>query len=96
MNLKTIMITLFILNQAFVDTIRNSGGSKIERLLIVEGAYDDLDMTSSLEYKFPIDPSNKLVISLYIIFLHYFYWNYILSHILGLMMMALNIIMNLL
>jgi len=57
--------SLFILNQAFVDTIRNSGGSNKERLLIVAGAYDDLDMTSSSEYKFPIDPSNKLAISLH-------------------------------
>jgi endoglucanase len=28
---------LFSLNQAFVDTIRNSGGNNIERLLIVAG-----------------------------------------------------------
>jgi len=57
--------SLFILNQAFVDTIRNSEGSNKERLLIVAGAYDDLDMSSSLEYKFPIDPFNKLAISLH-------------------------------
>ena len=54
-------------NQAFVDTIRNSGGNNIERLLIVAGVHDDLDLTCSSEYKIPIDPSNKLALSL-----HYF------------------------
>ena len=45
----------------------NSGGNNIERLLLVAGVLDDLDMTCSLEYKFPVDPSNKLALSL-----HYF------------------------
>jgi len=57
--------TLFNLNQAFVDTIRNSGGNNIKRLLIVAGAYDDLDMTCSSDYKIPVDPSNKLAVSLH-------------------------------
>jgi len=52
-------------NQAFVDIIRNSGGNNIERLLLVAGVHDDLDMTCSLEYKFPVDPSNKLALSLH-------------------------------
>ena len=56
---------LFNLNQAFVDTIRNSEGNNIERLLIIAGAYDALDMTCSPEYKIPIDPSNKLALSLH-------------------------------
>jgi len=59
--------TLFYLNQAFIDTIRNSGGNNIERLILVAGAYDELDMTCSSEYKIPVDPSNKLALSL-----HYF------------------------
>jgi len=54
-------------NQAFVDTIRNSGGKNIERLLIIAGANDDLQMTCSLDFKMPIDKSNKLAISI-----HYF------------------------
>ena len=58
---------LFNFNQAFVDTIRSSGWNNIERLLIVAGAYDELDMTCSSEYKIPVDPYNKLAISL-----HYF------------------------
>ena len=52
-------------NQAFVDTIRNSGGNNIERLLIVAGAYDDLDMTCSSDYKIPVDPTNKLAVSIH-------------------------------
>jgi len=58
---------LFYLNQAFVDIIRNSGGNNKERLLIVAGATDELDMTCSSKYKIPFDPSNKLALSL-----HYF------------------------
>jgi len=56
---------LFNFNQAFVDIIRNSGGNNIERLLIVAGAYDDLDLTCSSEYKIPVDPSNKLALSIH-------------------------------
>jgi len=56
---------LFDFNQAFIDIIRNSGGNNIERLLIIAGAYDDLDMTCSSEYKTPVDPFNKFAISLH-------------------------------
>ena len=59
---------LLYFNQAFVDIIRNSGGNNIERLLIVAGVHDDLDMTYSSEFTIPVDPSNKLALSL-----HYFY-----------------------
>ena len=59
--------TLFNLNQAFVDTIRNSGGNNIERLILVAGASNELYNTISSKYKFPVDPSNKLALSL-----HYF------------------------
>ena len=57
--------TLTKLNQAFVDTIRNSGGNNIERLLIIAGANDDLIMTCSSEFKMPIDQSNKLAVSIH-------------------------------
>ena len=56
---------LFIFSQAFLDTIRNSGGYNIERLLIVAGAYDDLDMTCSSDFKIPVDPSNKFALSIH-------------------------------
>ena len=57
--------TLNILNQAFVDTIRKSGGNNIERLLLISGANDELDLTCSSEYKIPVDQSNKLAISIH-------------------------------
>ena len=57
--------TLTKLNQAFVDTIRNSGGNNIERLLIIAGANDELIMTCSSDYKMPIDQSNKLAVSIH-------------------------------
>jgi len=57
--------TLTNLNQAFVDTIRNSGGNNIERLLIIAGANDEIELSLSSEYKIPIDQSNKLAISLH-------------------------------
>jgi len=59
--------TLTNLNQAFVDTIRKVGGNNIERLLLNAGANDDLQLTGSSNYKIPVDPSNKLAISI-----HYF------------------------
>ena len=58
-------ITLNNFNQAFVDTIRNSGGNNIERLLIIAGANDELLMTSSSKFKIPIDKSNKLALSIH-------------------------------
>jgi len=71
--------TLINLNQAFVDTIRNSGGNNIERLLLIAGADDDLEMTSSSQYKMPIDQSNKLALSLHYFnpsdFSKYYYYN---------------------
>ena len=60
-------ITLTNLNQAFVDTIRNSGGNNKERLLIFAGAKDDLELTCTPNYTIPNDKSNKLAVSI-----HYF------------------------
>ena len=57
--------TLFKFNQAFIDTIRNSGGNNVKRLLIVAGADVELDKTCSSDYKIPIDPSNKLAVSIH-------------------------------
>ena len=53
--------------QAFVDTIRNSGGYNKERLLIISGMNANYVDTCSKYYKMPIDPYNKLAISF-----HYF------------------------
>jgi endoglucanase len=57
--------TLINLNQAFVDTIRNSGGNNKERLLIIAGANADITWTCSSEYKIPVDQSNKLALSVH-------------------------------
>jgi len=58
-------VTLWNLNQAFVDTVRNTGGKNSERLLIVVGMNQDPDLTCAPLYKIPIDPSRKLAISVY-------------------------------
>ena len=57
-------LTLLTLTQAFVDVVRNSGGYNGDRLLLISGANKDIDKTCSSEYKLPIDPSNKLAISI--------------------------------
>ena len=57
--------TLTTFNQAFVDTIRNTGGNNIERLLIVAGANDEFQMTCTSDYKMPVDQSNKLAVSIH-------------------------------
>ena len=59
--------TLTFFNQAFIDTIRKSGGNNKERLLIIAGADDELLWTCSSGYKMPVDQSNKIAISI-----HYF------------------------
>jgi len=81
-------------NQAFVDTIRNSGGNNIERLLIIAGAFDELDMTCSLQYQIPVDPSNKLVLSLHYFSPSPYQVNFILNLLTGLIVMAMYIIMG--
>ena len=58
---------LLLFNQAFIDTIRNSGGNNKDRLLIIAGANKELDLTCSKDYLLPNDPSNKFAISI-----HYF------------------------
>ena len=58
-------ITLFNFTQAFVDTIRNSGGNNKDRLLIISGATNELDLSYNLEYIIPKDPYDKLAFSIY-------------------------------
>ena len=57
--------TLLNFNQAFIDTIRKSGGNNKERLLIIAGANDELFWTCFSEYKIPVDQSNKFAISIH-------------------------------
>ena len=58
-------LTLLSMTQAFVNTIRNSGGKNGDRLLIISGANGLLDRTCSSDYKLPIDPSNKIAVSMH-------------------------------
>ena len=51
--------------QGFIDTIRESGGKNTERLLLISGAMNDLDLTYSSEYIMPKDPSNNLAIAIH-------------------------------
>ena len=60
--------TFGILTQSFVDAVRNSGGNNIYRLLLISGAKADLELTSTSEFKIPVDPYNKFAISI-----HYYY-----------------------
>ena len=50
--------------QSFVNTIRNSGRYNKERLLIISGMNSNFALTCSEKYKMPIDPVNKLAISI--------------------------------
>jgi len=58
-------LDLLSLTQSFVDVVRNSGGKNGDRLLIISGANKNFDLTCSTEYKLPIDPSNKIAISIH-------------------------------
>ena len=58
-------LSLVTLTQAFIDTVRNSGGKNGERLLIISGANKNFELTCSKDYKMPIDPSNKFAISIH-------------------------------
>ena len=62
----------FYLSQEFINTIRESGGNNIERLLIIPMITSDLELYlfnyDYAEYKVPRDPYNKLAISIYYYF----------------------------
>jgi len=55
--------TLLILNQAFIDTVRNSGGNNKYRLLLISSGDAHLDLISS-NYKFPTDSYNKFALGI--------------------------------
>ena len=58
---------IYLFNQAFIDTIRNSTNQNKGRLLILSGVNKELALTCSSEYIIPNDPYNKFAISI-----HYF------------------------
>jgi len=58
-------------NQGFVDAIRNSGGSNSDRLLILSGLVTEMEITYYgyfFEIELPIDPSNKIAVSVNYLF----------------------------
>ena len=57
--------TLHTLTQAFVDTVRATGGNNAERLLLISGMNTNLEQTCSSGYKMPTDKANKLAISIH-------------------------------
>lgn len=55
-----------VLNQAFVDAVRNTGGKNAERVLIVSGYWTNIDNTSSPEFVMPADTvSDRLMVSVH-------------------------------
>ena len=57
--------SLLDLSQSFIDTVRSTGGSNIDRLLLVSGANAELELTCNLNYKIPKDPSNMTAVSIH-------------------------------
>jgi len=55
---------LFDFSQSFIDTIRNSEQYNKERLLIISGMSSNFELTTSPQFKIPIDPANRLAISI--------------------------------
>ena len=50
------------LNQAFFDTIRNSEGNNKKRLLLIAGANDELELTTSQYYNYQLINQIKCLI----------------------------------
>ena len=55
-----------ILNQAFVDAVRSTGGNNKDRVLIVSGYWTNIDNTTSSEFVMPADKvSDRLMVSVH-------------------------------
>ena len=57
--------TLVTLNQAFVGTVRATGGNNADRLLLLSGANTNLEQTCSDSYRLPKDSANMFAISIH-------------------------------
>ena len=53
------------MNQAFVDTVRATGGNNANRLLLIPGANTDLVQTCASSYVMPTDKANMLAVSIH-------------------------------
>lgn len=55
-----------VLNQAFVDAVRATGGNNAERVLIVSGYWTNIDKTTSDQFEMPKDTvSDRLMVSVH-------------------------------
>lgn len=53
------------INQAFVDTIRSSGGNNPKRHLLISGYNTGIDRTCDNLFKMPNDPANRMAVSVH-------------------------------
>lgn len=53
------------INQAFVDTIRSSGGNNPKRHLLISGYNTGIDRTCDPLFKMPNDPANRMAVSVH-------------------------------
>jgi len=60
---KNYHISLLNATQSFIDTIRNTGGINKERLLIVSGIHNEIELNNMFLYEIPNDTANKYAIS---------------------------------
>ena len=52
-------------NQAFVDTVRATGGNNAKRHLLISGYNTDIDLTCDELFKMPSDPAGRLAVSVH-------------------------------
>ena len=57
--------TLVTMTQAFVGTVRATGGNNSDRLLLISGANTNLELTCSDSYRLPKDSANMLAKSIH-------------------------------
>lgn len=53
------------INQAFVDTVRSSGGNNEKRHLVIEGYYTNIAHTCDPMFKMPEDPQNRCAVTVH-------------------------------
>jgi endoglucanase len=54
-----------IINQKFVDIVRNSGGNNCRRHLVIAGYNTNIDRTIDQLYKMPNDPANSMAVKVH-------------------------------
>ena len=53
------------INQAFVDTVRSSGGNNAKRHLLISGYNTGIDRTCDAMFQMPNDPANRMAVSVH-------------------------------